>query len=50
MRQEERIILLCKARSILESKGRVSVSEARDLVVRVLDDLVEDSMRNARPE
>ena len=43
MTNEEKIILLSRARSILDSRGSIRLSEVRDLVVRVLDDMVEES-------
>ena len=43
MTAEERIILLSRARSLLEGRGSVRLSEVSDLVVRVLDSMVEES-------
>lgn len=46
MTAEERIILLSRARSLLEGRGSVRLSEVSDLVVRVLDSMVEESYRS----
>lgn len=42
MTTEERIVLLSRSRSILEGRGRVSISDARDLIVRVIDDMIDE--------
>lgn len=47
MTQQERAILLCKADAILSGRSeRISVSEARDHIRRVLDDIVEEQTRS----
>lgn len=42
MTVDDRITLLCKARAILEGHERVSISRATELVVRVLNDMVNE--------
>jgi hypothetical protein len=42
MTTEERIVLLSRSRSILEGRGRVSISDAHDLIVRVIDDMIDE--------
>jgi hypothetical protein len=49
MTREEKIIMLSRARRILEGHGRVAVSEVHDIIVRLLDDEL-DAYLGARPE
>ena len=49
MTPQDKIIMLSRARRILEGHGRVSVSEVHDIVVRLLDDEL-DAYLGARPE
>lgn len=51
MDNREKIILLSRARSILDRRGSVSLSEVRNIVVSVLDDMVEEEYKRvARTE
>lgn len=49
MTPQDKIIMLSRARRILEGHGRVSVSEVRDIIVRLLDDEL-DAYLGARSE
>lgn len=49
MTPQDKIIMLSRARRILEGHGRVSVSEVHDIVVRILDDEI-DAYLGARTE
>lgn len=43
MTQEERIIMLSRARSMLEGKGNIRLSDVHDMIVKVIDDMVEEN-------
>ena len=49
MTQQDKIIMLSRARRILEGHGRVSVNEVHDIIVRLLDDEL-DAYLGARSE
>lgn len=49
MTPQDKIIMLSRARRILEGHGRVSVSEVHDIIVRLLDDEL-DAYLGARSE
>ena len=49
MTPQDKIIMLSRARRILEGHGRVAVSEVHDIIVRLLDDEL-DSYLGARSE
>ncbi len=49
MTPQDKIIMLSRARRILEGHGRISVSEVHEIIVRLLDDEL-DAYLGARPE
>ncbi len=46
MTQKDRIVLLCRARSLLEMRGCVRINDIRNIVDMVLSDMAEEESRN----